>query len=295
MHPVNQNHVNQSYGHNNGVINNNIAAANYQIMDEDVEDNPFSSAAYPDNNDQVSLSYQGQVWVFNSVSPDNVRAVRSLLGGYEVPSFGLTTAPVSVDQTQMGGDSDLPGRFNQQERAVALNRYREKRNHRCFDKNKIRYSVRKEVAERMQRKKGQFASSKPTPTESVIGSASDALVPFEQLETMCTHCGTSSNNTPMMRGGPQGPRSLCNACGLRWKSKGALTDLPRTVTAAMNKSMSQDEEKVDGDGGGGEMGCTSQALDIVPSPQTRHEEYNFACLLTDKKTEDGWMFSRTNG
>ncbi|XP_026437841.1 GATA transcription factor 24-like [Papaver somniferum] len=264
--------------------------------EEELEDDPFSSAAYADDNDRLTISYRGKAWVFDSVSPDNVRAVRSLLGGYEVPSFGLTTAPLSVDQTQKGGDSDhLPGRFNQQERAVALNRYREKRNHRCFDKNKIRYSVRKEVAERMQRKKGQFASSKPTPTESAFGSSSNALVPFEQLETMCTHCGTGSNNTPMMRGGPQGPRSLCNACGLRWKSKGTLTDLPRTVTAAMNKSASQDEAKVDGDGGGGEMGCTSQALDIVPSPQTPHEEYNFACLLTDKKTEDGWMCSRTNG
>ncbi|KAI3905770.1 hypothetical protein MKW92_000329 [Papaver armeniacum] len=113
----------------------------------------------------------------------------------------------------MGGDSDLPGHIAR------------KRNHRCFDKNKIRYSVRKEVAERMQRKRVSLRPRK-----------------------LCAHtCGTSSNNTPMMRGGPQGPRSLCNAY------------LPRTVTAAMNKSVSQDEAKVDGDGGGGEMGCTSQA------------------------------------
>ncbi|KAI3845496.1 hypothetical protein MKX03_023431 [Papaver bracteatum] len=157
-------------------------------MDEEIEDDPFTSASYADDNDRLTISYRGDFWVFKSVSPDNVQAVRSLLDGYEVPSFGLTTAPLSADQTQKGGDNDLPGRFNQQERAVALNRYREKRNHRCFDKNKIRYSVRKEVAERMQRKKGQFASSKPAPTESVFGSASEALVPFEQLETMCTHC-----------------------------------------------------------------------------------------------------------
>lgn len=30
----------------------------------------------------------------------------------------------------------------------------------------------------------------------------------------CTHCGTSSKTTPMMRRGPAGPRTLCNACGL---------------------------------------------------------------------------------
>ncbi|XP_011037921.1 PREDICTED: GATA transcription factor 29-like [Populus euphratica] len=28
-------------------------------------------------------------------------------------------------------------------------------------------------------------------------------------------CGT--NNTPMWRGGPLGPRTLCNACGIRYK------------------------------------------------------------------------------
>jgi hypothetical protein len=35
----------------------------------------------------------------------------------------------------------------------------------------------------------------------------------------CTHCGTSSKSTPMMRRGPSGPRSLCNACGLYWANR----------------------------------------------------------------------------
>lgn len=35
----------------------------------------------------------------------------------------------------------------------------------------------------------------------------------------CTHCGISSKSTPMMRRGPSGPRSLCNACGLFWANK----------------------------------------------------------------------------
>mmetsp|Transcript_8759 Transcript_8759/g.26334 ORF Transcript_8759/g.26334 Transcript_8759/m.26334 type:complete len:137 (+) Transcript_8759:157-567(+) len=38
-------------------------------------------------------------------------------------------------------------------------------------------------------------------------------------EGYCVSCGTTS--TPMWRAGPEGPKSLCNACGLRWK-KGAL-------------------------------------------------------------------------
>lgn len=35
----------------------------------------------------------------------------------------------------------------------------------------------------------------------------------------CMHCGISSKSTPMMRRGPAGPRSLCNACGLFWANK----------------------------------------------------------------------------
>lgn len=35
----------------------------------------------------------------------------------------------------------------------------------------------------------------------------------------CRHCGTSEKSTPMMRRGPEGPRTLCNACGLMWANK----------------------------------------------------------------------------
>mmetsp|Transcript_17930 Transcript_17930/g.71802 ORF Transcript_17930/g.71802 Transcript_17930/m.71802 type:complete len:132 (-) Transcript_17930:207-602(-) len=31
----------------------------------------------------------------------------------------------------------------------------------------------------------------------------------------CVHCGTGK--TPMWRCGPEGSKSLCNACGIRWK------------------------------------------------------------------------------
>ncbi|KAL5066347.1 hypothetical protein RYX36_028085 [Vicia faba] len=48
-----------------------------------------------------------------------------------------------------------------------------------------------------------------------------------QSETSCTHCGISSKLTPMMRRGPSGPRSLCNACGLFWADKGTLREFSR--------------------------------------------------------------------
>lgn len=37
------------------------------------------------------------------------------------------------------------------------------------------------------------------------------------LDRRCANCGTSS--TPLWRNGPRGPKSLCNACGIRFKKE----------------------------------------------------------------------------
>ncbi|XP_047333640.1 GATA transcription factor 16-like [Impatiens glandulifera] len=47
---------------------------------------------------------------------------------------------------------------------------------------------------------------------------------------MCTDCGTTK--TPLWRGGPSGPKSLCNACGIRnRKKKRDLLGLNKNSTA----------------------------------------------------------------
>ena len=45
------------------------------------------------------------------------------------------------------------------------------------------------------------------------------IVRWSVYLSRCTHCGISSKSTPMMRRGPSGPRSLCNACGLFWANR----------------------------------------------------------------------------
>lgn len=42
---------------------------------------------------------------------------------------------------------------------------------------------------------------------------------FMSSRRRCQHCGVSEKNTPAMRRGPAGPRTLCNACGLMWANK----------------------------------------------------------------------------
>ncbi|OVA01838.1 zinc finger protein [Macleaya cordata] len=285
------NHPNQINEEEDGAGTESIDNPNIRFEDDDVmdgveEETPSDSAAYggggvaasnnnnnlavttrEENMDQLTLSFQGQVYVFDSVSPEKVQAVLLLLGGYEIPSAvpNVGVTPQSVpNQRVVDIGSEFPRRSSLPQREASLSRFREKRKERCFDK-KIRYSVRKEVALRMQRKKGQFASSKPVQMESIFWSPSEAPAPVQQPETLCTHCGTSSKSTPMMRRGPHGPRTLCNACGLKWANKGTLKDFPRTVTAANQQKERAIEEDDAEANDGGDTGNTSQALSIVPS------------------------------
>ncbi|EPS58693.1 hypothetical protein M569_16121, partial [Genlisea aurea] len=75
----------------------------------------------------------------------------------------------------------------------------------------------------------------------------------------CRHCGTNEKCTPMMRRGPEGPRTLCNACGLMWANKGTLRDLTKGTTlldATLRNGSEENgnfdaEEMVLGGGGNG--------------------------------------------
>uniref|UniRef100_A0A0D9XTD9 Tify domain-containing protein n=1 Tax=Leersia perrieri TaxID=77586 RepID=A0A0D9XTD9_9ORYZ len=157
----------------------------------------------PMASNQLTLSFQGEVYVyvFDSVSPDKVQAVLLLLGGRELnPEVEFSTPG---------------GIFNAFQRKAERN----------FGK-KIRCSVRKEVALRMQRNRGQFTSSKPKGDEATSElTAADVSPKWGSLEGRPPsaaeghHCGISAKATPMMRRGPDGPRTLCNACGLIWANK----------------------------------------------------------------------------
>ncbi|PWA66191.1 GATA transcription factor 17 [Artemisia annua] len=50
-----------------------------------------------------------------------------------------------------------------------------------------------------------------------------------KTDKVCTDCNTAK--TPLWRAGPAGPKSLCNACGIRFKKKG-----PRQPSAPSSSS-----------------------------------------------------------
>ncbi|KAG6466445.1 hypothetical protein ZIOFF_075756 [Zingiber officinale] len=87
---------------------------------------------------QLTLSFQGEVYVFDSVSPEKVQAVLLLLGSREMQA-GSNPFPSSSIPTKRG---DMPHRI------ASLMRFREKRKEHNFEK-KIRYTARKEVASRI--------------------------------------------------------------------------------------------------------------------------------------------------
>ncbi|KAF2943064.1 gATA transcription factor 17 isoform X1 [Oryza sativa Japonica Group] len=172
----------------------------------------------------LTLSFQGEVYVFESVSAERVQAVLLLLGGRELaPGSGSVPSSSAAYSKKM----------NFPHRMASLMRFREKRKERNFDK-KIRYTVRKEVALRMQRNRGQFTSSKSKAEEatSVITSSEGspnwgAVEGRPPSAAECHHCGISAASTPMMRRGPDGPRTLCNACGLMWANKGTMREVTK--------------------------------------------------------------------
>ncbi|KAF4355626.1 hypothetical protein CsatB_025846 [Cannabis sativa] len=69
----------------------------------------------------------------------------------------------------------------------------------------------------------------------------------ESHKKTCADCGTTK--TPLWRGGPAGPKSLCNACGIRSRKK-------RRAILGLNKGSSDDRKAKrasnnNGGGGGG--------------------------------------------
>ncbi|CAN4092322.1 unnamed protein product [Withania somnifera] len=166
------------------------------------------------NFDQLSLSFRGNIYVFDGVTSQKVQSVFKLLGGYE---YSPGTQALGLSSANQKDYMDNPMHCSDPKRLESLIRFYEKRKKRCYEK-KIRYGVRQEVAFRMERKNGLFARK---------GSTKRKLEDIPPEETWCIHCGTSSKDTPMMRRGPSGPRTLCNACGLFWANKGIMRTLYR--------------------------------------------------------------------
>lgn len=103
------------------------------------------SSVVAQRTSELTISFEGEVYVFHAVTPDKVQAVLLLLGGHETPSS--VSSSEFLLQQNMKGLVDASKCSNLPRRIASLIRFREKRKERCFEK-KIRYTCRKEVAQR---------------------------------------------------------------------------------------------------------------------------------------------------
>ncbi|KAL9231921.1 hypothetical protein vseg_007080 [Gypsophila vaccaria] len=169
------------------------ATDNYEDDDDEEEDAPSArvSISVPRRGgSELSIGFEDQLYVFPTVSPLKVQAVLLLLGGCETSSTTVPTSDYLPRQHNVTPNGPTNG-GQVSHKVASLVRFREKRKERCLNK-KIRYTCRKEAPQRLH---------------------------------CCQHCGVSENSTPAMRRGPAGPRTLCNACGIMWASKGTLRNL----------------------------------------------------------------------
>ncbi|XP_024460617.1 GATA transcription factor 24 isoform X2 [Populus trichocarpa] len=172
---------------------------------------------------ELTIAFEGEVYVFPAVTPSKVQAVLFLLGEPETSTIVPSSEYLLQQNARNAGDASQGLKHSR--RVASLVRFREKRKERCFEK-KVRYTCRKEVAQKMHRKRGQFASlNNCYGTDTGNWEPSNGMRNPEFDLLRCQHCGISAKDTPAMRRGPAGPRTLCNACGLMWANKGTLRDL----------------------------------------------------------------------
>lgn len=69
----------------------------------------------------------------------------------------------------------------------------------------------------------------PAPPKTPPPAASEAPPLSPQPGMRCVHCGATQ--TPLWRAGPAGPKTLCNACGVRWKKTGSVVPRARRTIA----------------------------------------------------------------
>ncbi|XP_061349209.1 GATA transcription factor 16-like [Gastrolobium bilobum] len=88
------------------------------------------------------------------------------------------------------------------------------------------------------------------------GGASSGNSPSNEQKKTCADCGTTK--TPLWRGGPAGPKSLCNACGIRSRKK-------KRAILGISKGSNEDSKKGKRSSGSSKVGGGGDGLSLKQS------------------------------
>jgi hypothetical protein len=107
------------------------------------------------------------------------------------------------------------------------------------------------------KKRGRKPKHHPVPPQFAAGAAAaSAPAPGDRR---CSHCGV--NKTPQWRAGPEGAKTLCNACGVRYKSGRLLPEYrPACSPTFVSSIHSNSHRKVL------EMRRKKEGVVLVPGP-----------------------------
>ncbi|KAH7513433.1 GATA transcription factor 16 [Ziziphus jujuba] len=97
-------------------------------------------------------------------------------------------------------------------------------------------------------------SDKRSESEDLNSKNPDGVSSEETHKKTCADCGTTK--TPLWRGGPAGPKSLCNACGIRSRKK-------RRAILGLNKGSSEDRKSKKGSSNSSNSGNNNKLGDSL--------------------------------
>ncbi|KAG2671341.1 hypothetical protein I3760_14G130700 [Carya illinoinensis] len=86
-----------------------------------------------------------------------------------------------------------------------------------------------------------LSPSSRTPGNGSSSSRRQCNINYNDPNKRCTNYNCGTNNTPMWRKGPLGPKSLCNACGIKYR-KDEERKKARDIAAESSGTSSRDQE-----------------------------------------------------
>ncbi|TYK16670.1 GATA transcription factor 18-like [Cucumis melo var. makuwa] len=193
---------------------------------------------------------------------------------YASSSSSSSSSPSSVDCTlSLGTPSTRSSEFDSDKRAAARNPHRRSAgsyvSNFCWD---LLHPKHKTSG------RGAGGAASNNNITAAVSNSGDPL-----LARRCANCDTTS--TPLWRNGPRGPKSLCNACGIRFKKEER-----RAAAATVNSSTAESNHHHHSMFNGSYTNSSTWVPQQLPATTQKHPCLSAAIGNDDVGPENGISF-----